>query len=672
MPDSLIATIWLIGCGKQSFLYSVDKNAKIGDLILVPFKSTKKYGVIFDIKSRESMPNIDFKVREIDNIIYHNIIKHNFFEFIKTMAAYNLNRISDILEGTIPTNLLQKPKREIKKEEDTFEHTSQTMTLNEKQNEVFQAIIKNQNFNVSLIDGVTGSGKTFVFIALINHILSSNHDAQILILVPEISITKSLIANVQKYITQKVNIWHSSVTNKTKRDLFKNIINGNAKVVISARSGLLLPYKNLKLIIVDEEHDGSYKQNNSPIYNARDMAILRAKYEDIPVILSSATPSIETFYNVAKGKYKRYVLSSMFFDVKRPNIEILNISRDEVINIKTSKYYIATSTRKAIVDTIKSGKQVMIFINRRGFSKALQCCDCKAVINCVSCASSMSYHSKKHILKCHYCGSTNKHPDQCSQCGGHKFAPYSGAGVEQITEEVKAISSDIKPIIFSSDEADTVSKLDNIISEIKTNNANLIIGTQIISKGHHFPDLALLVVLDIDYISSIDSDFRAFEKAFQMLTQLAGRPGREQEGARVIIQTYNPDNKVLQAIKNNDRNSFYEIELQNRFRAKLPPYSKLVAIVVSCEDNDDVVNFVNDLKGKLDGLIAKHTTNKCILLGPAESIVPYLNRQHRYRFLIKLEKTDNGFTRKLQSLIDVIVIPNNINIKVDIDPYEFM
>lgn len=704
MSEIFIANVYCFGMQKRTFAYKIPQTDcdKIGSIVKVSFGKKTLLGIILSIQQENVLMNevkinndninID-KIKEINDILYPNLLSEKFLSFLQKMSWYNVIDLERILEIVIPSFWLNK-KKEVKDLNDVLNRKNiktnnkiNLIHLNDEQNRVSNELLLD-GFSVNLIRGSMGSGKTYIFLDAVRKKIFEDNSNQILIMVPEIALTNNLINIIYDFVGIEPVIWHSSVSQSKKKVYYENIITGKIKIVVSTRSGLLLPYKNLSLIVIDEEHDLSYKQDEAPCYHARDMAVLRAKYDNIPVILSSATPSIETLVNVIEKKYTLHTINTQFFNSTKPKIELIdtNISyRDdnekkkieakpnEEDNKKNTKTYLKLLSRKAldsIITTLNKQEQTMIFINRRGYSRTLKCDDCGYEAKCKNCDNFLSYHSAKKMLKCHYCGYKIDDIKSCQNCGSFNLSPNKGIGVEQVEKEVLQFAKDnniqLNTLLFSSDEISKESDIDKISTEIKNGNIDVIIGTQIMTKGHHFPRLTNIIVLDVDRVS-LDGDFRAYERMFQMLFQLSGRAGRERKDSTIYIQTTNKDNIVLQAIKNYDLNGFYANEIKQRKQYNLPPYSRFIAIIISSENKELAYNTANDVYKEL----LKYLPKNVEILGPAESNLHFLKKQYRYRFLLKSQKTAN-LQQKLNDFRQRFKISKHVMLKFDVDCYNFL
>lgn len=672
-----IANVYCFGNQRKQFCYKMSEEGKKykGSLIKVEFGKRLLIGIVISIEKKEiknntiELGNKPFevsKIKEIKGILYQNLISENFMNFLQKMAWYNIIDVERLLESVVLSAWLNK-KKELKPLGTVVSASRESgvvkpIVLNAEQEEVARNI-KTSGFCVSLIRGAMCSGKTFMFLEVVRRKLLESVDNQVLIMMPEIALTNNLIKVIYDLIGIMPIIWHSSVSLAKKKVYYENVINGNVRIIISTRSGLLLPYKNLSLIVIDEEHDRSYKQDEIPCYHARDMAILRAKYENIPVILSSATPSIETIKNAIDKKYELFSINKQYFEVQPPEIKIIG-TPDRGTEI------ISKEALESILETKRKGEQSMIFINRRGYSRTLKCEDCGYEASCENCDNLLSYHKNKNFLKCHYCGYKIPNIVACQNCGSKNLQPNKGVGVEQVEKELQRLGCDngieLKTLLFSSDEITKESDIDVISNEIKNGGIDAVIGTQIMTKGHHFPRLTNIVILDIDGVA-LDGDFRAFERMFQMLFQLSGRAGREKKGAVVYIQTLHPENNVLQTIKSHNIKHFYASEIRQREKFDLPPYSRFTSITISAENKENAFQVAKVLENELK----KKMSSNVEIFGPAESNIHYLKRNYRYRFLLKSPR-NTEVQNALNNIRTTFKCSQKVQIKFDVDCYDFL
>ncbi|WP_353287420.1 primosomal protein N' [Wolbachia endosymbiont (group B) of Gerris lacustris] len=479
-------------------------------------------------------------------------------------------------------------------------------------------------------------------------------NAQVLILLPEIVLTSQL---VNRKISGNIAQWHSGLTPKARRNNWLNIANGSAQIIIGARSALFLPYKNLKLIIVDEEHDSSFKQEQGIIYNARDMAIILAKLENISIILSSATPLLETIYHVKKGNYNHVKLTKRFGGAELPQIKVVN-----------NKQWISNELFEGIKQTIEKKQQVMLFLNRRGYAQLAVCKKCGYKISCSNCTVWLTYHKKKNVLLCHHCSYQSKLPEKCSNCQSEKSLFLYGVGIERLVEEIVKLLPNAKTAIISSDQKSLGSVIDSVLKE----EVNIIIGTQVIAKGHNFPKLTLVGVINAD-LGLENSDLRAAEKTYQLLHQVAGRSGRFNEKGTVIVQTNNPESLIIKALQQQKRDLFYEIELESRRKAKMPPFSRLIALIVCGKDQFATQKAASELTSFLhnqSSTTSQHLTlEEFEIFGPSPAAINFLNNKYRYRVLLKIHnKYSLSIKKKLKHCCN---LSSNIAVTIDVDPVSF-
>ena len=656
----------LLPISSESFDYIIPENNKYktGDIVFVTFKNKTLFGVITK-KNTEPITYDKNKIKLILSPAKNYSLQKNHLDFIEQVANYNLTPSGNILRMMIGfkeifTEIISKKKKYDYK----LNYISPKLSTEQEtaSNILKQKLFK--GFSTTLIDGVTGSGKTEVYFNVIHETLLKNDKSQILILLPEISLTGQFLLKFKERFGIEPVLWHSTITTATRRDNWKAIINGSAKIIVGTRSAIFLPFNNLSLIVLDEEHDGSYKQEDKVIYQARDMAILKASIDKIPIILASATPSIETINNVNIGKYTSIKLTSRFGPAVIPNIDLIDM---RITSTNTNnKSWISNTLIKEIEKKLSNKEQVMLYINRRGYAPLVLCGKCGDRLCCPNCNVYLTAHNKDNTkCHCHHCGYNMPLPKICKKCNSENPWVLCGPGIERIEEEVKICFPNAKITVISSDIITSQSRLNNIINEITNNNIDIIIGTQIVVKGHHFPNLTLVGVIDGD-MSLSSSDLRANENTFQILTQVSGRAGRDCKKGQVFIQTYNPENPVMVAIKNNDRNSFIESELKDRKLLNMPPFSKLAAIILSSKNKTNL-----DIACELLRKQMPININNLTVYGPIDAPLSYIKNNYRKRFLMIADKKLN-LQFIIKKWIENIKFPYNVVVKVDIDPYNFM
>lgn len=546
-------------------------------------------------------------------------------------------------------------------------HDCGNIVLNPEQQsaaDVIGAAIDRGGFSVHLLDGITGSGKTQVYFDAAWRAYSRG--GSVLLMMPEIALTAQFMHRFAARFGAAPVVWHSNLTAARRREIWRGVLRGEIRMVVGTRSALFLPWQNLGLIVVDEEHDTSYKQEDMGNYHARDMAVLRGKIAGFPVVLASATPSAETLQNVASGKYQVLRLTSRVGGAQLPKIETIDLreSRPEPYQVSDvlNNGFLSVPLCNAISDTIAAHRQVMLFINRRGFAPIVQCKKCGWVAGCPDCSVGMTYHRAVGKLLCHMCGRTAPMPTKCPDCGGD--VSMRGAGLEKIAEEVSVRFPSARVALVSSDTISTRQSLERIVAKMESGEIDIVIGTQILAKGHHFPNLTLVGVVDAD-MGLFGTDFRAAEHTFQQLFQVAGRAGRGEFPGRVLLQTYQPQHPVLCAICAGDRDAFMAADMASRQSAKMPPFGQLIAVIVECQREDTLKKYCAGLAAA-----APHAPGVKIM-GPIAAGVYQIRNWYRMRFLVM-----GGPTTLLQPVVAhwlrAIKQPANMRVKVDVNPQNFM
>ena len=636
------------------FTYESDLNLKVGDYVVVPFGKSKITGVVWN--EFEKKNNKNFKLKTILRRLDVIPLKETTIKFLNWFAEYNI-----IPKGMALKLLLLSSEPIAKFQKDIFKTfnsniKTKIIKLSEEQKKTLKKMnISNNKFRVHVLQGTTGSGKTIVYFSALEEIISKGFQG--LILLPEIGLTSQFEKKFFEFFGNKPAIWHSGISKKRKEIIWSGVANGDIKVVIGARSSLFLPFHKLGLIIVDEEHDQSYKQDEGVTYNARDMAISRASFENIPINLITSVPSIETFENVQKGKYSISRLEQRYQNASLPDHEIINLNETKL----EKQSWISKKIIEKVNFHLDKNDQVLFFLNRRGFSPHVLCNKCYNSFSCPNCSINLVYHKNKDNLLCHYCGFKTSLKRRCIKDGDCNII-FSGPGVERISEEVKKNFPSKKIEIFSSDtmnKKDSSAKLEKIIN----NQVQILVGTQLISKGFHFPNLNCIVVVDID-LSLYGHDLRGAEKNLQLYHQLSGRAGREGKPATVYFQTFSKNHKMISDLTNSNPNLFLNRELDIRKKNKLPPYQRFISLILT-GDNEiklekEAYTFKNFIENKLSGKV----------LGPVNAPIFKLKKKYRIRLLIRGAKT-----LKLQNSL-AKAIPNykfqpGIKLSVDVDPINF-
>jgi primosomal protein N' (replication factor Y) (superfamily II helicase) len=519
--------------------------------------------------------------------------------------------------------------------------------------------IKAGRYGTTLLKGVTGSGKTEVYLEAVAECLRAGRQA--LVLLPEIALTAEFLTRVQARFGAMPGEWHSGVTQTERRRLWRMAGEGNVAMVVGARSALFLPFRDLGLIVVDEEHDSSYKQEDGVLYNARDMAVLRASLCDAQVVLASATPCLETWANADAGKYARIDLTSRFGTAEMPDMRAIDM-RDETLE---ANRWIGPTLAAGIADRVSRGEQALLFINRRGYAPVTICRACGHQIGCDHCDARMVEHRFQKRLQCHQCGETKPMPEACPSCEAKgRLAPV-GPGVERLAEEVAIRFPDARVSVLSSDLFGSARALKEKIGAIAEGAADIIIGTQLVAKGHNFPLLTLVGVIDAD-LGLQGSDLRAAERTFQLMRQVSGRAGRGARPGEALLQSYQPEHPVIRAILGGDEEAFWRAEAAERLAAGVPPYGRMAGIVLSSPDVQQVFDFGAEL-ARRDGPLRRVGAQ---VFGPAPAPVARVRGRHRVRLLVKAAK-GVALQAALAEWVGQLKPPNNLRLSIDIDPQSF-
>ncbi len=636
------------------FTYECDQNLKVGDFVIVPFGKSRITGVVWNEFEKKSYKK--FQIKKIIKRLEIPRLKKSTINFLNWFSEYNLVPKGMALKLVL---LSGKPVEKFNKkfyQEYNFKIKDNFFNLTNEQKNCLKYINQsNKKFNVHVLQGTTGSGKTFVYFEALKTILKKGNQG--LIMLPEIGLTSQFEKKFIEFFGFVPAIWHSGISKKNKEIIWSGVATGDIKVIIGARSSLFLPFKKLGIIIVDEEHDQSYKQDEGIIYNARDMAISRASFENIPINLITAVPSIETYENIKKKKYNISKLEKRYQDAALPNFEIVNLN-----NVKLEKQsWLSKEIIQKVNFHLEKKDQVLFFLNRRGFSPNVMCKKCFESFSCPNCSINLVYHKNKNNLLCHYCGFKTSLKRNCSKEENCEFI-FSGPGVERISEEVKKNFPLKKVEIFSSDTMNKKSskrKLEKIIN----NEIEILVGTQLISKGFHFPSLNCIVVVDID-LSSQGHDLRGAEKNLQLYHQLSGRAGRTGQSSTVYFQTYNSNTKMITDITNKNPEIFLDKEIEIRKKNNLPPFQRFISLILTSEDEKslekEAIKFKSFIENNINGKI----------LGPVGAPIFRIKRKYRMRLLIRGPKTLE-LQNSLASIIPKFKFLTGIKLSVDVDPISF-
>ncbi len=647
----------------SSYSYNAcDLDLEIGNIVQVEFCRKLIWGVITDIENIKPA-NLELnKIKPILKIHQQIKLSQNHLKFIDGIANYNLASRGLVLRSFMNILNSDKVKKEVNQlQQKIIVDDFKLKILQEAQQQIFEKISSQINSSQTfLLDGVTGSGKTEIYFAVIAKILenfadkiSGSNQAQILILLPEIALTSQLVMRFEEQFAFKPALWHSKISKKLKREIFYGVANGSVNVMIGARSALLLPYKNLRLIIIDEEHDQSFKQEDVFNFHARDMAIIKSKIENFPIILSSATPALETYNNAVQGKYHHFILAQKFGSYNQINLIDLRQEKLE------DNLIVCNQLKNEILKNLHSNQQTLLFLNRRGYAPVTICKSCGDKYQCPNCDFNLVLHKNKKQLICHHCGHHEKIDKICKNCKTSDSLICLGFGVEKLTEEVANFAPDARILTITSDTITNFAEAENIVNKILANEIDIIIGTQMIAKGYDFPKLNLVGIIDADSML-YSSDLRALERSFQTLLQVIGRAGRREQNGKIFIQTYNPKNFLFENI-DKDKKDFYQFELNNRKLLNLPPFTRMARFEISSLDEYEAKVFAKEL-------IKHFPFNESLEVhGPASAPLQKLHNRHHFLLHLKAHKKIN-LQKLIANVLTSCKIPGKIRVRINIDP----
>ena len=526
--------------------------------------------------------------------------------------------------------------------------------------EAMQSAVDAGNFSTTLLDGVTGSGKTEVYCEAVARTLEVGHQA--LIMLPEIALTSQFLDRFQRRFGAKPVEWHSALTAAERGRIWKGVARGDVRCIVGARSALFLPYPELGLIIIDEEHDQGYKQDDRVHYQGRDMCVVRGNLGKCPVILASATPSIESYVNARTERYRHVVLPGRYSGVEMPDVSAIDMRREAPDKGK----WIAPRLVEAMAETFAKGQQSLLFLNRRGYAPLTLCRSCGHRIECPQCSAWLVEHRFKKRLNCHHCGFSLPLPEKCPKCATPDSLVACGPGVERVAEEVAERFPQARLALLSSDLIPGLTEMREMIHTIERGEVDIIIGTQIVAKGHNFPGLALVGVIDGDLGLAHGADPRAGERTFQLLHQVTGRAGRTHFVGKGLVQTHLPEHPIMRAIVAGDREAFLNYEIKTRQSGLLPPYGRLAALIVSARDKELSERVAREIRRQAPA------AEKISVLGPAEAPIAIVRGRYRWRLLVKAPKDADlqGYLRAWEAALPKF--KGDVRITLDVDPYNFL
>lgn len=645
----------------RTFLYEIPVRLELPARVTVPFRQREVQGFI--VALHEEKP-ASLKVRQVSKVLDENpLIRPDIFKLCRWISDYYMAPLGEVLKGALPPAITPKHV-------DRFEVSSlpplvvrHPVELTDDQRRAFQRIIETDRFNTLLLHGVTGSGKTEIYLRAVEHFLRLGKTA--LVLVPEINLTPQLRERFEERFGSRLAVLHSALTRKQRIEEWLRIYTGNAPIVIGTRSALFAPLEGVGLIVVDEEHEGSFKQEEMPRYHARDSAIMRAKMADALVVLGSATPSMESFRNAELKRYSYVQLPNRVEDRPLPEVEIVNM-RDEYVR-QGKQAVFSTRLLDALEDRLERGEQTMILLNRRGYSMFLLCRRCGYAFVCNACSVSMTYHRSINRLLCHYCGLTRKPATNCPECSS-EYIHYVGEGTEQLEIRLRDLLGGARIGRIDRDTVRHIRDYERLLGQFRAGRLDVLVGTQMIAKGHDFPLVTLVGVIAADSALSLP-DFRAAERTFQLLTQVAGRTGRGDAPGEVVIQSYFPNHYSCKLAATHRFEEFYAREVHFRKAMFYPPFTSLANVMVLERSNEKAKELAQEISDFLDGL----RTPSIRILGPAAAPIQKLKRTYRHQLLIKSTSRANlhSTLNRLQThLEEQNTSPTKVII--DVDPVSLM
>ena len=520
--------------------------------------------------------------------------------------------------------------------------------------------VKREEYRCFLLHGVTGSGKTEVYLRTVSEVIARGKQA--IVLVPEIALTPLLVKRFRSRFADSVSVIHSALSEGERFDVWRKARSGNLSVVIGARSAVFAPLENLGLVVVDEEHESSYKQNEAPCYNARDAAVMLGNIYGCPVLLGSATPSLESYANSIRGKYEYLSLPARVGTSRLPDVELVDMK-----NINETVF--SPRLRNALMENFSRGEQSILFINRRGFSSLLVCGDCGELFKCPNCSITLTFHKKDNSIKCHYCGIMQEFENICSSCGAKYMG--KGLGTQKVEEQVKSMLPDARVFVMDRDYTRGKTKLLDLYKKLESGEVDVLIGTQMVAKGHDLPGVTLVGVLSADHMLGIP-DFRSGERTFQVLTQVAGRTGRGVKPGTVVLQTYNPEHPSVRFAITHNSSGFLDEELELRKSLDQPPFSRFISLRVNGLDEEKTRDFAERMKRTADRFLLNLPPGSLRVLGPSEA--PIYKLRNRFRWHIIIVSENLGLLRNYASALydSLKKHASGIKLVVDVDPYDFM
>jgi primosomal protein N' (replication factor Y) len=631
-------------------------NIKIGSFVKAPFRTYKKTGIVcgFD---KNNVLGKEMHLKTIDAVSEEEpLIPENLLKLIQWVGQYYLSTAGMALKNAVPAGIFERKKSGTSRiTYDTYIEPVKAVTLTLEQEKALAEITQAQS-GVFLLHGVTGSGKTEIYLRAIEAL----DDREAIVLVPEIALTAQIIDRFRSRFHEKVAFFHSGLSPGEKLSQWRKIRNGEVKVAIGVRSAVFAPFRKLGLIVIDEEHEPSYKQFEGLRYSARDTALARAKIEGIKIVLGSATPSIESFYNAGEGHIKYLELTKRIKENPMPRVEIVNMTKEDKKTWSFSHRFL-----NALKDNVVKGQQSLLMINRRGYSPFLICSDCGHTYKCPACSITLTYHKDTETLNCHYCNSYLKPQELCPKCKGTKTKSI-GIGTQRVEEELQSIIPELS--LKRMDRDTTRRKLSHyrMVKEMEEKKIDVLLGTQMVAKGHDFPHVTLSGVVLADVALNLP-DFRSSERTFQLFTQLAGRAGRGEVPGEVYIQTYEPEHYVFDYVRHHDYKGFYQKEIELRRELSYPPFSKLIRVIFSFKNRTIINRTMKDISEK----IKRIKLSGVEILGPAPAPLEKIRNLWRWHLILKGKKA-KAIRQNALEILKISRDMKGIKVDVDVDPINLL
>ena len=650
-----------------AFSYESEHSFARGEFVDVPFGKRTLTGVVWG----ESDPSLEdsggdlglaYKLKTI--ISKHDLppLSSESMKFIDWVASYYMAPRGMVMKMMMSEPSVFKPLKRAPKDKKALADLSKSMTTLSGLQKVAADSIKKclGSFRPILLEGVTGSGKTEVYLDAIADVL--NRGEQSLVLLPEIALSTQWLRKFEERFGETPVLWHSELTPAQRRNHWKAVISGKARVVVGARSALFLPFQNLGMIVVDEEHDPGYKQDAGVLYHARDMAVMRGSFENAPVVLASATPSLETLENASAGKYLHLKMDERYGEATLPEITLIDRRHKNGKSVKDSRW-ISEALHAAIKDNMAQKNQSLLFLNRRGYAPMLLCGECGVRVSCKACDTWLVYHKHDQSLKCHQCGFAALVPKTCASCRESGTLIPCGPGVERVVEEISSLFPTARVALMTSDTMNTYKKAKALVEAVHNSEVDIIVGTQVMAKGHHFPNLTLVGVVDGD-IGLSGSDLRLMERTYQLMHQVSGRAGRADKKGQVMIQSHMTDHPLMKALASGNIKDFLSFEREMRGQFGFPPFGRLAAIILSSKNKEAAEGTAKEI-GKLKPMV-----EGVDIFGPVPAVFHKLNHAFRWRFLVKGPK-EGRLQPLLAKWLGSLNVPSHVRIQIDIDPFNF-